>query len=145
MIISPKGEILVDEKRPGAIAIADIDPFDGRQAADFANWQSDMRSRLFRERRPDAYNVLIDPNPPVLDRLPMYTPVPALEIVDIFHRGTTQGHIEYDRAQALVRNGDIYSAIKTLENMQVDYPGTWFDRMARDQLPALRKRLKDVE
>jgi len=145
MIISPKGEILVDEKRPGAIAIADIDPFDGRQAADFANWQNDMRSRLFRERRPEAYGVLTDPHPPALDRLPMYTPVPALEIVDIFHRGTTQGHIEYDRAQDLILKGEIGKAIQALETMQIEYPGTWFDRMAKDQLPELRKDLNDVE
>ena len=92
MIISPQGEILVDEKTPGAIAIADIDPFAGRQSADFANFQRDMRSRAFRERRPEAYAVLTAPHPPAVDRLPMYTPVPALEIADIFHvprpRGT---------------------------------------------------------
>ncbi|MFH1085587.1 MAG: carbon-nitrogen hydrolase family protein, partial [Chloroflexota bacterium] len=30
MIISPLGEILVDEREPGALAVADVDPFGGR-------------------------------------------------------------------------------------------------------------------
>ena len=138
MIISPQGEILVDERQPGSIAIADIDPFDGRQSADFANFQHDMRSRSFRERRPEAYDVLTEVHPPALDRLPMYTPVSALEIADIFHRATTQGHIDYDNAQELVRQGEISKAVVALEALQVNYPGTWFDRMAREQLPGLR-------
>ncbi len=138
MIISPQGEILVDEREPGAIAIEDIDPLNGRQNADFANWQYDMRSRIFRERRPEAYGVLTAPHPPALDRLPMYTPVPAQEIAEIFHRATTVGHVEYDHAQELVRKGEIDKAIEALEAMQVEYPGTWFDRMANEQLPVLR-------
>jgi predicted amidohydrolase len=138
MIVSPQGEILVDERRPGAIAIADIDPFDGRQAADFANWQNDMRARSFRERRPEAYGVLTAAQPPALDRLPMYTPAPALEIARIFSRATTVGHVEYDRAQELVQKGEITKAIEALEALRVEYPGTWFDRMASEQLAALR-------
>ena len=138
MIISARGDILVDERAPGAIAIQDIDPFEGRQNADFANWQNDMRSRIFRERRPEAYGVLTAPHPPALDRLPMYTPVPALEIAEIFHRATTVGHVEYDHAQELVHKGEIDKAIEALEAMQVEYPGTWFDRMASEQLPLLR-------
>jgi predicted amidohydrolase len=140
MIISPRGDILVDEREAGAIAIADIDPYDGRQNADFANWQHDMRARIFRERRPEAYGVLTDPHPPALDKLPMYTPVPAQEIAEIFHRATTVGHVQYDHAQELVHRGEIGKAIEALEAMQVEYPGTWFDRMAAQQLPALRAR-----
>jgi predicted amidohydrolase len=142
MIISPKGDIIAEDKTPGAIAIADIDPFDGRQAADFANWQNDMRSRIIRERRPATYGVMTDPYPPALEKLPMYTPVPALEIVDIFHRGTTQGHIDYDHAQDLVHRGQISKAIQALRKMQVEYPGTWFDRMAKEQLPELKEKVK---
>jgi predicted amidohydrolase len=138
MIISPQGEILVDERKPGAVAIADIDPFDGRQAADFANCQNDMRSRIFRERRPEAYGVLTALHPPALDRLPNYTPAPAQEIARIFHRATTVGHVEYDQAQELVRKGEISKAIEALESLQLEYPGTWFDRMASEQLLALR-------
>jgi hypothetical protein len=86
--------------------------------------------------------VLTDPHPPALDRLPMYTPLPAIEIADIFSRATTVGHVEYDHAQELVRTGEIGKAIEALEAMQVAYPGTWFDRMAREQLPALREKLE---
>jgi hypothetical protein len=145
MIVSPKGEILADERTPGEIAIADIDPFDGRQNADFANYQEDMRARIFRERRPAAYGALTAAHPPALTRLPMYTPAPAAEISRIFGRATTVGHVEYDRAQELVRRGEIAAAnladaIEALKALQVDYPGTWFDRMASEQLLDLRGR-----
>jgi hypothetical protein len=72
----------------------------------------------------------------------MYTPVPAQEIAEIFHRATTVGHVQYDHAQELVRQGKIDQAIEALEAMQIEYPGTWFDRMAAQQLPALRAQAK---
>ena len=50
----------------------------------------------------------------------------------------TVGHVEYERAQELVDRGEISAAIEALEAMQVEYPGTWFDRMASEQLLILR-------
>jgi predicted amidohydrolase len=137
MIISPHGEILVDERRPGAIAIADIDPFGGREAADFANYQEDMRARRFRERRPEAYSVLTNPHPTALDRLPEAPD--GRKIAEIFSRATTVGHVEYDRAQELLRDGKTAEAIEALEALQLDYPATWFDRTASAQLAELQK------
>jgi predicted amidohydrolase len=144
MIISPQGEILVDERTPGAIAIADVDPFGGREGADFANYQADMRARRFRERRPGAYGVLTDPHPPALDRLPPITPPPQ-EIPGIFRRATTAGHVAYDRAQALVEEGRVEEAARAFEALQATYPGTWFDRTAGVRLDELRNMSASVE
>jgi predicted amidohydrolase len=137
MIISPHGEILVEEREPGALAIADIDPFGGRQGGDFANWQQDLRARVFRERRPETYQRLTEPHPPVLDRLPPYTPAPAEEIAHTFGRAITVGHEHWDSAEELLRSGNIAQAIQALKAIKRDYPGTWFDRMADARLAEL--------
>jgi hypothetical protein len=137
MIISPQGEILVDEREPGALAIADIDPTGRRQAADFANTQEDMRARLFRERRPATYALLTDPHPPVLDQLPPIAYGPAIEIADRFGRAFTVGHVHWDAAEELVRRGDTAEAIQAYRAIQAEYPGTWFDRMAGARLAEL--------
>jgi predicted amidohydrolase len=138
MVVSPQGKILADERTPGEIALVDIDPSDGRQAADFANCQHDMRARVYRERRPETYGVLTAQRPPALERLPDYTPASAAEISRIFGRATTIGHVEYDRAQDLLQRGEIAAAREALEALRVKYPGTWFDRRASEQLEALR-------
>lgn len=139
MIISPQGEILVDEREPGALAIADIDPWGGRQGADFANTQPDMRARLFRERRPAAYALLTDPHPPVLGRLPPVAHGPAAAIAERFGRAFTIGHVHWDAAEALLQSGDIPGAIEAFKAMQAGYPGTWFDRTAAERLAMLEK------
>ena len=54
--------------------------------------------------------------PPALDRLPMYTPVPAKEIARIFARATTVGHIDYDRAQELVQRGEAVELYNLVED-----------------------------
>src|SRR5439155_22787696 len=63
MIISPQGKILAEGKGPDDVAMADIDPFGGREGGDAMNHQADMRARLFRERSPAAFSILIDPSP----------------------------------------------------------------------------------
>ena len=70
MIISPRGKILATTDEPDGLAIADIDPFGGREGGDAFNTQRDMRGRLFRERVPEAYGILTDPDPPVLAKVP---------------------------------------------------------------------------
>jgi predicted amidohydrolase len=140
MIISPQGEILADEREPGALAIADIDPTGGRQAADFANAQEDMRTRLFRERRPSTYGLLTDPHPPVLDHLPPYAHGPAIDIANRFGRAFTVGHVHWDAAEDRLRSGDIAGAIQAYRALRAEYPGTWFDRMAGARLAELEAK-----
>ena len=70
MIVSPQGKILAEAQGPDSMAVADIDPFGGREGGDAMNRQRDMRARLFRERNPAAFGILTDPAPPALTRCP---------------------------------------------------------------------------
>jgi TolA-binding protein len=138
IIISPKGEIVAEEMRPGRIAIADIDPFAGRQNADWSNRQDDMRARLFRERRPAAYKVLTDPEPPGVRILPEMIPGPPLEIARMVNRATTVGHVEYEAAEEHLKAGRTAEAAAAFEALIRDYPATWFESAARRGLEAIR-------
>jgi hypothetical protein len=140
MIISPRGEIIAEEKRAGEVAIADINPFGDRDCSDWSNYQNDMRARLFRERRPEAYGILSHPSPPVLSKLPEMTPGPAADIARIYHHAITVGHGHYREAEEKLRNGKIEAAIAAFEALISEYPGTWFDRTARERLAELRKK-----
>lgn len=140
MIVSPRGEILVEEKSGGEVAIVDIDPFGDRQAADWSNWQEDMRTRLFRERRPGAYGMLTEPNPPVMNKLADLKPGPPEEIARMVQGAMTVGHGRFEEAEKFLRGGKIAEAIEAFESLRSDYPRTWFDRMSCERLAELRKR-----
>jgi len=136
MIISPQGKVLAEGTGPDDIAIADIDPFSGREAGDALNFQTDMRARLFRERNPAAYGILTDPNPPALQKLPVATTVE--EAVRIGAKTLTVGNERFDAAEALSREGKTAEAIRAYEQLCIDFPGTWIDRAAQKRLGSLR-------
>ena len=138
-IISPHGDIIAEETTPGAIAIADIDPFGGRECADWSNAQTDMRARLFRERHPEAYTRLTQSNPPTLSKLPPMAPGSANEIADITERAMTHGHEEYEQAETYLKNNEKEKAIAAYEALQKNYPCSWFDRTAKERLTNLKK------
>jgi predicted amidohydrolase YtcJ/predicted amidohydrolase len=136
MIISPQGKVLAEGKGPDGIAIADIDPFGGREAGDALNFQADMRARLFRERNPAAYGILVDPNPPALKKLPVTITVG--QAVSVGARTLTVGSERFEAAEALLREGKTSEAIRAFEQLSVDFPGTWIDRAARKHLTSLK-------
>ena len=139
MIIAPNGDILAEELDAYEIAIADIDPFGGRECADWSNRQPDMRSRVFRERRPEAYGVLADPEPPVLADLPEMIPGGPDVIADINRRATTVGHGQFRQAEAYFEAGRMSEATKAYERLIQEYPESWFDRTARERLEKIRQ------
>jgi predicted amidohydrolase len=139
MVLAPNGDIIAEEKRAYEIAITDIDPFGGRECADWTNRQQDMRARLFRERRPEAYQVLADPHPPVLDDLPDMIPGSPDVIADISRRATTVGHGDFRQAEAHFEAGRMDKATRAYEQLIQDYPESWFDRTARERLAEIRK------
>lgn len=139
LILSPLGEILAEEMRPGEIAIADMDPFGGRQNQDWANRQEDMRARLFRERRPEAFGVLTSLHPPVLATLPDIIPGSAPEIARMVNRASTVGHLQYEAAEAHLRAGRLDQAAEAFEALIREYPASWFERTARERLASLRE------
>jgi predicted amidohydrolase len=137
MILSPKGEILAEGKGPDDIAIADIDPFGGRQSGDAFNSQKDMRARLFRERSPEAFGILVDPNPPVLAKVP--ETITVERAARIANGALTVGEERFKEASALQREGKRDEAVRAFEALVADYPDTWIDRVARERIAALKK------
>lgn len=138
LILSPHGEVLAEEMQPGELAIAVFDPFSGRDNQDWSNRQEDMRSRLFRERRPEACTRITDLALPLLDTLPEMIPGTPLEIAQMVNRATTVGHLQYEDAEALLREGDITRAREAFERLIRDYPATWFEMTAREKLKLLK-------
>ncbi len=138
MIISPKGEIVVEAKGQDDVAVADIDPFGGRQGADAFNRQEDMRARLFRERHPPAFGIITDPAPPVLAKVPEATSVE--EAVRISSGALTIGEVRFNEASSLAGAGRTAEAVAAFEKLAAEYPGTWIERASRERLSRLRQR-----
>jgi predicted amidohydrolase len=136
MIISPHGKILAEAQGADSLAIAEIDPHGGRDGGDAANHQRDMRARLFRERSPAAFGILVDPNPPVLTKVPEVT-TPA-RAARIFSGMLTVGEERFRDAAALASQGKTALAIRAFEQLSREYPDSWIDREARVRLARLR-------
>ncbi len=137
MAISPKGQVLGEGKGPDDLLVVEIDPFGGREGGDAFNHQTDMRARLFRERSPEAYGILTDPNPPVLAKVP--ATITIERAADIARKGLTRGEEEFKAAAQLQRDGKTQEAIRAYEALVAEYPFTWIDRVSRERLAALRK------
>jgi predicted amidohydrolase len=142
MIISPQGRIVAQAEGPDGLAIADIDPRGQREGGDALNWQRDMRARLFRERNPEAFHILTDPHPPVLDKVPIS--LTQQEAGRILNRALTVGEDEFTQANDLLQLGRTDEAITAFERLHKEYPDTWIDLRAQERLaelqPAASKR-----
>ena len=138
MILSPQGKVIAQTKEADGLAIADIIPSGGREAGDAFNTQADMRGRLFRERVPQAYGILTDPNPPILAKVP--SNVTRDEAIRIMEIGLTTGEDRFNRARALAREGKTAEAIELFERLCRECRTSWIDRASRQQLENLRKQ-----
>jgi predicted amidohydrolase len=135
MIISPKGEVLVEAEGADSIAIADIEPAGGREGGDAFNSQADMRARLFRERSPEAFGIITAPHPPVLDKAPETMTV--AEAARIANGALTAGEEEFRQAETLLGAGKQAEAARAFEALSARYPRTWIDRVSRERLARL--------
>jgi predicted amidohydrolase len=136
MIISPRGRILARAEGPDGLAIAEIDPQGGREGGDAMNTQRDMRARLFRERNPAAFGMLTEPDPPVLDKVPI--DISREEAARIAAGVLTIGEEQFNQAEALARKGQTDAAIAAFARLREEYPGSWIDRVAAQRLETLR-------
>ncbi len=136
MIISPQGQVIARAKEADGLAVADIDPAGGREGGDAFNTQRDMRGRLFRERAPQAYGILTDPNPPVLAKV--QSNVTREEAIRIMATALTNGEERFNQAGVLARAGKTEEAIRLYEKLCEECPTSWIDRAARERLRALR-------
>jgi hypothetical protein len=137
MIISPQGDVLAEESGADKIIIADIEPAGGREGGDAFNYQHDMRARLFRERSPEAFGILTDPHPPVLDQVP--ETITTADAVRIANAALTVGGAEFEQAESLLRDGHAAEAAAAFQELIDRYPATWIDRVAQERLARIRK------
>lgn len=138
MIISPRGEILATADGPDGIAFADIDPRKGRHGGDAMNHQSDMRARLFRERNPDAFGILTNSNPPILEKVPIE--ITQQEAGRIAAEVLTIGEEEFRQAEALIRAGRTAEAVAAFGLLRSKYRGSWIDRVSAERLKTIKGR-----
>lgn len=136
VIISPRGEVLAECQKGQDLVIADIDPQAGREASDSANKQKDMRARLFRERRPDAYAPLTMANPPILAKL---APVRSREeSARIMEGMLTVGEDQFAAAELLMKEGKAKEAAREFERLCREYPDTWIDSVSAQRLAGMK-------
>jgi len=136
MIISPQGKIVATAEGKDGLAIADIDPRGGRQGGDALNWQRDMRARLFRERNPETFGILVDNNAPILGKVPL--DLSKEDAGRIMAAALTTGEEEFSHAQGLAREGKTQEGIAAFESLQKKYPATWIDRRSQELLAQLQ-------
>jgi predicted amidohydrolase len=136
MIISPRGKIIARAEGEDGLAIADLDPRGGRRGGDAMNYQQDMRGRLFRERNPEAFGILTDAHPPVLDKIPIE--ITQSEAGRIAARVLTVGEEEFSEAESLARAGKTDDAVAAFVRLTTEYRGSWIERVATERLQTLR-------
>ena len=135
MIISPQGKIVARAEGPDGLAIADIEPRGQREGGDALNRQKDMRARLFRERHPEAFGILTESYPPVLEKVPI--DLSRAQAGRIMARALTLGEEEFRQASDLVTIGETDKAIEAFRRLSRQYPATWIDRVSRERLARL--------
>ena len=77
---------------------------------------------------------MTNPSPPVLTSLPEMEPGPPEMIAEMYRKGTTVGHVEFETADNLAKEGKTEEARAAFEKLIEDYPCSWFDRTARERL-----------
>ncbi len=142
MVIGPKGEILAEGgKAQDAVVAADIDPSAGREAGDsLGGLTADFRARLFRERNPEAYQILTDPHPPALDKL-RHIPVPSIErAAALMAEGLTTGADAFYEADHWLAAGRTEEARACFEELAAHFGTIWIGRVSRERLEQLGQR-----
>jgi predicted amidohydrolase len=142
LIISPKGEVLADGgNEPDAIVAADVDLGAGRDAGDaLGGVTSDFRARLFRERVPSAYGILMDEHPPILDKL-RHVPVPSGEEASaLCAEGMTTGADAFYEAERWLAEGKHEEAALRFEQLAEHFGSLWMGRASRERLEKIRHK-----
>ena len=136
LIIGPKGDILAEGGRePDAIVTADIDPAGGRDAGDaLGGVTEDFRARLFRERVPSAYGILLDEHPPVLDKLKHISVPSPEEASALMAEGLTTGADAFYEADHWLSEGKVEDAKRRFQELSNRFGTIWIGRASRERL-----------
>lgn len=142
LIISPKGEILAEGgQNPDAIVTADIDLAGGREAGDaHGGITSDFRARLFRERTPSAYSILLEEHPPIIDKLKdIYVPTRE-EAGALAAEAFTTGPDAFYEAERWLAEGKTKEAKRRFEELAERFGTTWIGRASRERLKKIAEQ-----
>ena len=144
LIINPKGEILAEGRNaPDAILTADIDPRGGREAGDaHGGVTSDFRARLFRERVPDAYRILLRKNPPILKKLKHIRVPSGKEAAALGAEIFTHASDAFYQGEAWLKEGKVAEARKQFTELAERYGTTWIGRSSRERLQKIAEGQK---
>jgi len=140
-IYAPSGKLLAEAEEGKDLTIAEFDPFGGREFGDACGGIfPEHRARLFgMERVPEAYSILVDPNPPILKKFKdIKLPTPE-EAARLGAEVLTTGQDRFSAAEALVKAGKKDEAIAEFESMSEHFKTTWIGRASRDRLAKLRE------
>ena len=139
LIISPQGEILAEGGRePDAIVTADIDVAGGREAGDaHGGLTSDFRARLFRERNPSAYGMLLRQHPPILDKLTDIHVPSREEAAALAAEAFTTGPAAFYEAERWLAEGRREEARRQFEDLAERFGTTWIGRASRERLEGI--------
>ena len=140
-IFGPKGQILAAAERGvDRLICADIDPQSGRDSGDaLGGTTQDFRARLWRERNPAAYAVLVDPQPPALRRL---AGVPVEDVAtsgDRFAAALTTGAEAFDEGERWLQAGNAARARARFVELSAQFGTVWIGRAARERLARIDK------
>lgn len=136
LIVAPSGKVLAEDtaqKRDARLVCAEFDPFSGRTTGDSIGKFVDIRSRLFRERQVKAYEVLTQPVPPCLAKLPSEMPTRE-EAIRIANGTFTIGKDRFAEAEKLLTEGKRAEAKRQFEELSRIYPRTWIYAASQDRL-----------
>ena len=138
-IFGPKGQIIADAVQGGdRLILAEIDPQSGREAGDaLGGMTSDFRARLFRERNPAAYGILVDPSPPALEYLADVEVDDVAMLGDRFAAALTTGAEAFEEGEAWLNTGDKDRARTRFEELSEQFGTVWIGRAARKQLTSM--------
>ena len=139
-VIAPSGEILARAREGDELVVAEFDPRAGREFGDACGGTfADHRARLFRERVPEAYGILTDPDPPILAKFKdVELPSPE-EAARLAAEVLTTGEERFTAAQKLLKAGRREEAKKEFEEMAAHFKTTWIGRAARGARRKLRE------
>ena len=144
LILGPKAETLASGKEaPGELLVADIDPTVGREAGDaHGGTTSDFRARLFRERVPSAYGMLMEETPPVLEKLKGVHVLSGREAAALSAEIFTHASVAFYEADAKFKEGRLSETKAEFTRLAERYGTTWIGRASRDRLAKIAEEEK---
>ena len=112
-----------------------IDPAGGRDAGDALGGVTvDFRARLFRERVPSAYGILMDEHPPVLEKLKHIPVLSPEEASALMAEGLTTGADAFSEADRWLSEGKTGEARLRFEELSERFGSIWIGRASRERL-----------